>query len=106
MHSNTIDCDGAEAVAAEGQLLNPPYIHHVAVTPCANRPAVRLAAAARGDGAIALYDMDVQVGKLSVPLHVPMSIARVVAIPTESGVMHQARTQHAADYLQGSASSL
>ncbi|KAK9831068.1 hypothetical protein WJX74_002097 [Apatococcus lobatus] len=51
----------AEAMAAEGQLLNPPYIHHVAVPQSADRPAVRLAAAARGDGAIAIYDMDAQI---------------------------------------------
>ncbi len=42
-------------------MLNPPYVHHVAVTPQSDRPAVRLAAAARGDGAIAVYDADAQV---------------------------------------------
>lgn len=56
-----VACAVTEAAAAEGQLLNPPYIHHVAVPPSADRPAVRLAAAARGDGAIAIYDMDAQV---------------------------------------------
>ncbi len=53
--------DAAEAAAAEGQLLNPPYVHHVAVAPTSDRPGVRLAAAARGNGTIAVYDIDSQV---------------------------------------------
>lgn len=79
---------GAEAVAAEGQLLNPPYIHHVAVAPSAERPSVRLAAAARGDGAIAIYDMDAQVTwQLTAPCtsacHMQLFLEEAVRIVTK-----------------------
>lgn len=41
------------------QVFNPPFVHQVAVPPGDARPRCQWVAAARGDGAIAVFDADV-----------------------------------------------